>query len=168
MVAWDNEMFTTGSVPFEAGSHVVKWEIEIFDRKFLLYAGSYFLSQKFKFLSQEVVPLMRVAIWSNHKLQSFPQQVFTLMQKAMCSRWILKFLAQEVFPLMREAMWPYQNLKFFSQEVFYLMQEAMCTCVCVCGCGCVCMCVVCVVWVWVGCKCTHGSYIAYYVCIKYN
>ena len=114
----DSEMFTTGGVPFDAGSHVVKWEIKIFDSKFFLYVGSYFLSRKLKFLSQEIVSLMRVAIWSNHKLRSFPQQVFTLMQKAICSRWILTFLAQEVFPLMQEAMWPHQNLKFFHRKCF--------------------------------------------------
>ena len=30
MVVWDSDIFITGSVLFDAGSLVVKWEIEIF------------------------------------------------------------------------------------------------------------------------------------------
>ena len=114
--------------PLMQEAMLLSGKLKFFDRKFCLYAGSYFPCRKLKFLSQEVVPLMRVEIWSNHKLKSFPQQVFTLM---------------------REAMLPHQNLKIFPQEVFYLMQEAMCVCMCVCVCVCVhmyvcCVCCVCV------------------------
>ena len=130
--------------PLMREAMLLSGKLKFLDRKFCLYAGSYFPCRKLKFLSQKVVPLMRVEIiWSNHKLKSFPQQVFTLM---------------------REAMWPHQNLKIFSQEVFYLMQEAMyvcvyvCVCVCVCVCVHVCVCCVCCVGVGV-CASVHMAHI---------
>ena len=64
-------IYTSGCVPFDAGSHVVAW--------------------KCKFLPQDVFLLMREAMWWRGNCKFSPQDVFLLMWEAMWWRGNCKF-----------------------------------------------------------------------------
>ena len=71
MVSWEKQIFTSGCVPFEAGSHMMRG--------------------KCKFSHEDVFPLMREALWWRGKCKFSLKDVFPLMWESMWWRGKCKF-----------------------------------------------------------------------------